>query len=37
VEVSPQGTIRVSEASGFGYQIDHDYLRHVTVREETLA
>jgi O-succinylbenzoate synthase len=37
VEVSPRGTINVSEASGFGYEIDHDYLRHVTVREETLA
>jgi O-succinylbenzoate synthase len=36
VEVSPQGTIKVSEAPGFGYEIDRDYLRHVTVREETL-
>jgi hypothetical protein len=26
----------VSEAPGFGYEIDRDYLRHVTVREETL-
>ena len=37
VDVSPQGTIGVSEASGFGYDIDRDYLRHVTVREETLT
>ncbi len=37
VEVSPQGTISVSEASGFGYDMDHDYIRHLTVREETLA
>ncbi len=37
VEVSSQGTIRVSEAPGFGYEVDGDYLRHVTVREETLA
>jgi O-succinylbenzoate synthase len=37
VKVSPQGTIKVSEASGFGYEIDHDYLRHVTVREEILT
>ena len=36
VEVSSAGTIHVSEASGFGYEIDHDYLRHVTVRQETL-
>jgi o-succinylbenzoate synthase len=37
VEVSPQGTISVSTAAGFGYNIDNDYLRHVTVREETLT
>ena len=37
VEVSPQGTINVSEATGFGYEVDRDYLRHVTVREETLT
>jgi o-succinylbenzoate synthase len=37
VEVSPQGTIRVTDAPGFGYEIDRDYLRHVTVREETLV
>jgi len=37
VEVSPRGTISVSAAAGFGYNVDRDYLRHVTVREETLA
>ncbi|HEY2843183.1 MAG TPA: o-succinylbenzoate synthase [Bryobacteraceae bacterium] len=37
VEVSPQGTISVPAAPGFGYDVDHDYLRHVTVREETLT
>ncbi len=37
VEVSPHGTIMVSNAPGFGYNLDHDYLRHVTVREETLT
>jgi O-succinylbenzoate synthase len=37
VEVSPQGTIAVSDQPGFGYELDHDYLRHVTVREESLA
>jgi O-succinylbenzoate synthase len=37
IEVSPQGTITVSEASGFGYEVDRDYLHHVTVREETVA
>ncbi len=37
VEVSPQGAIAIRDAPGFGYEIDFDYLRHVTVREETLA
>jgi O-succinylbenzoate synthase len=37
VEVSGTGTISVSAASGFGYDIDRDYLRHVTVREEALT
>jgi O-succinylbenzoate synthase len=37
VEVSPRGTIAVSDQPGFGYELDRDYLRHVTVREESLA
>jgi O-succinylbenzoate synthase len=37
VEVSPRGTIAVSDQPGFGYEVDFDYLRHVTVREESLA
>ena len=37
VEVSQNGTIAVSEKPGFGYEIDRDYLRHVTVREEIVA
>jgi O-succinylbenzoate synthase len=37
VEVSPQGTIAIRDAPGFGYEIDRDYLRHVTVREEVLT
>jgi O-succinylbenzoate synthase len=32
VEVSPQGTIHVTDGAGFGYQIDHDRLAAVTVR-----
>jgi len=36
VEVSPDGTIRTTEAPGFGYGIDLDYIRQITVREETL-
>ncbi len=37
VEVTPGGTIRISDAPGFGYDIDHDFLKHVTVREETVS
>jgi O-succinylbenzoate synthase len=35
VETTPQGTIRVSDEPGFGYALDHDYIRSVTVREES--
>ena len=37
VEVTPAGTIQVTETPGFGYELDRDYLREITVREETLA
>lgn len=37
VEVTPQGTITVRDAPGFGYELDHDMLRSVTIREESLA
>ena len=37
VEVTPAGTIRITDAPGFGYDIDHDFLKHVTVREETVS
>ncbi len=37
VEVSPQGTIAVSDQPGFGYELDQDYIRHLTVREEIVA
>ena len=34
VEITPQGTIAVRDEPGFGYEIDMDFMRHVTVREE---
>jgi o-succinylbenzoate synthase len=34
VEVTPQGAIAIRDEPGFGYEIDHDFLKHVTVREE---
>jgi O-succinylbenzoate synthase len=37
VEVTPSGTIHVTDAPGFGYEIDRDFLKHVTVREETVS
>ncbi|HZS49728.1 MAG TPA: o-succinylbenzoate synthase [Bryobacterales bacterium] len=36
VEVTPQGTIQASERPGFGYELDLDYIRSVTAREEIL-
>jgi O-succinylbenzoate synthase len=37
VETTPRGTIEVRDDPGFGYNLDHDYIRSITVREETLA
>ena len=37
VEVTARGTILVPGAPGFGYDLDHDYLKHLTVREETVS
>ena len=37
VETTLHGTIALRDEPGFGYQIDHDFLRHVTVREETVS
>lgn len=36
VEVASDGTIAVPEGIGFGYEIDIDYLKTLTVREETI-
>ena len=37
VETTPRGTIVVRDEPGFGYALDHDYIRHITVREETIG
>ena len=37
VEVTPRGTIVVRDQPGFGYDIDHDFLKSVTVREEAIG
>jgi O-succinylbenzoate synthase len=37
VEVTPTGTIHVTDAPGFGYEIDHGYLESLVVRRERLS
>jgi O-succinylbenzoate synthase len=37
VETTARGTIVVRNEPGFGYEIDKDFMRHVTVREETVT
>lgn len=36
VEVTPKGTIEVRDHPGFGYEIDMQQMREVTVREQTV-
>jgi O-succinylbenzoate synthase len=37
VEVTPHGTIAVRDEPGFGYELDHDFIRSITVRQEDLT
>ncbi len=37
VEITPRGTIAVRDEPGFGYEIDHDFLKSVTVRMESVS
>jgi o-succinylbenzoate synthase len=37
VETTAHGTIVIRDEPGFGYEIDQDYLKEVTVREEALS
>jgi O-succinylbenzoate synthase len=37
VETTAQGTIAIREEPGFGYALDHDFIRSITVREETIG
>jgi O-succinylbenzoate synthase len=37
VEVTPAGTIEIRDQPGFGYDIDRDYIRSITMREESLS
>ena len=37
VETTAHGTIQVTDGVGFGYGIDMEFLKSITVREETLS
>ena len=37
VQVSPQGTIQVSDQAGRGYELRRDFIEELTVRKETLT
>ncbi len=37
VETTPQGTIALRDEPGFGYALDLDFIRSITVREEVLS
>jgi O-succinylbenzoate synthase len=37
VETTPRGAILLRDEPGFGYDLDRDFIRHITVREETIA
>ncbi|HEV2201805.1 MAG TPA: o-succinylbenzoate synthase [Bryobacteraceae bacterium] len=37
IEVTARGTIEVPDGAGFGYEIDHDFLRSVTALQEVVA
>jgi O-succinylbenzoate synthase len=37
VETTPQGTIAIRDEPGFGYALDHDFIRSITVREESIG
>jgi o-succinylbenzoate synthase len=37
VETTPYGTIALRDEPGFGYAIDLDFMRSITVREEVLG
>jgi O-succinylbenzoate synthase len=37
VETAADGTIALRDEPGFGYALDHDFIRSITVREETVG
>ena len=37
VETTPRGTIEIRDEPGFGYELDRDFIRSITVREEVIV
>ncbi|HVV45182.1 MAG TPA: enolase C-terminal domain-like protein, partial [Bryobacteraceae bacterium] len=37
VETTPHGTIELTDNIGFGYELDLEFLKHVTIRDETIS
>jgi O-succinylbenzoate synthase len=37
VETTAHGTITLRQQPGFGYSLDNDFIRHITVREESIG
>ncbi len=37
VETTPRGTIEIRDEPGFGYELDTDFIRGITVREESAS
>jgi O-succinylbenzoate synthase len=37
VEVTPEGTIEVNDQPGFGYDLDLESIRRITIQEETIV
>jgi O-succinylbenzoate synthase len=37
VETTPRGTIELRDDPGFGYDLDHDFIRTITVRQEVVG
>ncbi|MEP6716299.1 MAG: o-succinylbenzoate synthase [Terriglobia bacterium] len=37
VDTTPQGTIALRDEPGFGYELDLDFIRHITLREEAVS
>jgi O-succinylbenzoate synthase len=37
VEITPRGTIEIRDEPGFGYDLDHEHIRSITIREEVIS